>query len=179
MMFYRPVVLAALALAACLGLSSCQYHARRFAKATPPAGTVVQWPGKAYASVRAYCYDYTAEHPRSFFVDGRMHKGVMDPKGVPMSDAQVKTLLRCITVSQPVGPRTPCYAPHHAYVFYDAKGSVVAWFEMCFGCNQQVSYPAGTPEYVDRQGLWDLTAELGLPLGKGNQFYTDVCSVKR
>jgi hypothetical protein len=49
---------------------------------------------------------------------------------------------------------------------------------MCFGCNRQKSYPSGTPEYIDRQALWDLTAELGLPLGKGNAFYTEACRRK-
>jgi hypothetical protein len=129
--------------------------------------------------VRGFCYDYTAEHSRSFFVDGRMHKGVQDPTGVKLSPEQAQRLVRAITVSQPVGPRTPCYAPHHAFVFYDAQGTVVAWFEMCFGCNQQAAYPGVIPEYVDRQALWDLTGELGLPTGKGNKFYADICRGSR
>ena len=57
--------------------------------------------------------------------------------------------------------------------------SAVAVFEMCFGCNRQKSYPAGVPEYVNRQALWDLTTELGLPVGVGNKFYTDACNARR
>ena len=160
---------------ASLGLSSCQYHMRRFAKPSPTPGTVVQWPTKPFTEVRAYCYDYTSEMSRSFFVNGRMHKGVQDPKGVKLTAEQVKQLQKAITVSQPKGPRTPCYAPHHAFVYYDAQGKVVGWLEMCFGCNQQLSYPAGVPEYVDRIALWNLAGDLNLPLGKGNKFYADVC----
>ncbi len=165
-----------LALAATLSLCSCQYHFRRFAGASPAPGTVITWPGKSYSYVRGFCYDYLADDARSFFINGKMHKGVLDPKGVKLDADQVQRLVKGITVSQPKGPRTPCYAPHHAFVFYDAQGNVVAWFEMCFGCNQQRAYPAGTPEYVDRQALYQIASELGLPLGKGNKFYTDVCS---
>jgi hypothetical protein len=108
-----------------------------------------------------------------------MHHGVLDPKGVKLDADQVQRLVKAITVSQPKSRRTPCYAPHHAFVFYDAQGNVVSWFEMCFGCNQQRSYPAGTPEYVDREALWQIAGELKLPLGKGNKFYTDACRVRQ
>ena len=172
----RSLLAGALA-AALLPLCSCENTQHRFAAAFPSPGTVVNWPGVSYAQVRAFCYDYTQETSPSFFVNGRMHKGVMDPKGVTLNAMQTRRLMKLITTSQPKGPRTPCYAPHHAYVFYDAKGKVVAWFEMCFGCNQQRSHPGGTPEYVDRAGLWQLTAELGLPVGSGNKFYSKACSL--
>ena len=107
-----------------------------------------------------------------------MHPGVMDPRGVKLSPGQVDRLMKAITISQPRGDRSPCYQPHHAFVFYDAKGRVAAVFEMCFGCNRQKSWPLGIPEYINRQALWDLTAELGLPLGKGNAFYTQACRAR-
>ena len=172
--FALPLIALAL-----VSLSSCETTKHRFASASPAPGTVVNWPGVAYKEVRAYCYDYTAESSPSFFINGRMHKGVMDPKGVKLTDAQVKRLLPLLTTSQPRGARTPCYAPHHAFVFYDKAGKVAAYFEMCFGCNQQRSHPGGTPEYIDREALWKFTSELGLPLGKGNQFYTEACRAGR
>jgi hypothetical protein len=155
-----------------LGLSSCANHFRKFAPAHPAPGTSTNWPGKPFAYVKAYCYDYTAG-PTSFMHEGKMHPAVMDPEGVRLSADQVKRLLRAATISQPKATRTPCYAPHHAFVFYTEKGETVAVFEMCFGCNSQQFYPPGGPEYVDRQALWDLTGELGLPLGKGDLFYRD------
>lgn len=142
---------------------------------SPAPGTRANWPGKPFKEVRAYCYDYTAEKESSFFIDGRMHRGVMDPSGVKLSEPQVKRLLTALTVSHDKQARTPCYKPHHAFVFYGAGGEVVAVFEMCFGCNKFVETPEGLPEYVDTAALYQLTAELGLPLGQGNAFYTEAC----
>lgn len=160
----------------CSVLTSCEGYARKFAGPSPAPGTVVRWPGVAFTEVRAYCYDYTAGPVSDFVHQGRMHPGVMDTKGVKLAPDQVARLMKAITVSQPKGARTPCYKPHHAFVFFDVQGKVAAVFEMCFGCNRQKSWPGGTPEYVDRQALWDLTAELGLPLGAGNAFYTQACA---
>ena len=162
-------------LSLCISLCSCEAYVHRFAAASPTPGTVVKWPGVPFQEVRAYCYDFTVGPVSDFVHEGRIHPGVMDPKGVKLTPAQVAKLMRVITVSQPKGPRTPCYKPHHAFVFFDAQGKVAAVFEMCFGCNRQKSTPAGTPEYIDRTALWDLTAELGLPLGQGNAFYTRAC----
>jgi len=150
-------------------LSSCQ------SPPSPAPGTRVNWPGVPFKTVRAYCYDYTAERRSSFWAEGRMHKGVMDPKGVALSPAQVKRLLTDITVSQPAQQRSSCYKPHHAFMFFDAGGQVAAVFEMCFGCNQFVATPPGVPTYIDNTDLYRLTHELGLPLGTGNEFYTQAC----
>lgn len=163
-----------LALSMGLALPSCVYFGVN-APPVPPPGTQVRWPGRQFSEVRAYCYDYTAEKDRSFFVNGRMHAGVMDPKGVKLSEAQVHRLLRNLTVSQPKQARTPCYKPHHAFVFYDAHGQVAGVFEMCFGCNKFRETPDGLPEYVDTPALQALVQELGLPFGVGNEFYTDAC----
>lgn len=153
-------------------LSSCANYASVFAPASPAPGTRVSWPNVAYTEVRGYCYDYTAEKESSFFINGRMHSGVKNAEGVKLSSMQTKRLLAALTVSQPKQKRTACYKPHHAYVFYDAKGKAVAVFEMCFGCNKFVATPGGTPEYVDYNELLALTKELGLPYGNGNKFYT-------
>lgn len=150
-------------------LSSCQ------SPPSPAPGSRMNWPTVPFKTVRAYCYDYTAEHRSSFWADGRMHKGVMDPNGVVLSPAQVKRLLTAVTVSQPAQQRSSCYKPHHAFMFFDAGGRVVAVFEMCFGCNQFVATPPGVPVYIDTTDLYRLTHELGLPLGTGNEFYTQAC----
>jgi hypothetical protein len=134
-----------------------------------------KWPGVAYDEVRAYCYDYTAERGSAFIQGNRLHAGVMDPQGVKLSKAQTNSLVSILTTSTPKEARTRCYKPHHAFVFYKG-GKSVAVFEMCFGCNKWVATPDwGIPEYIDRSALWNLTAELGLPLdskGKGNDFYS-------
>ena len=157
-------------------LPSCVYFGVN-APPRPAPGTQVQgWPGKAFTEVRGYCYDYTVEKERSFFVNGRMHAGVKDPKGVKLTPAQVGRLIKAITTSFGKQARTPCYKPHHAFVFYDATGKVVGVFEMCFGCNKFRETPDGLPEYVDTGALQGLVQELGLPFGQGNPYYTEACS---
>ncbi|MEZ0275959.1 MAG: hypothetical protein ACAH88_13720 [Roseimicrobium sp.] len=165
-----------LSLLLALSLPSCVYFGVN-APPKPAPGTQVQgWPQAAFTEVRGYCYDYTAEDDSSFFVNGRMHRGVLDAKGVKLSPPQVIRLLNAITTSHGKQARTPCYKPHHAFVFYDATGRSVAVFEMCFGCNKFQETPDGLPEYVDTPALYTLCQELGLPLGQGNAFYTEVCS---
>lgn len=165
----QKLLLVAAALCAAV-LSSCQSTAP-----SPAVGTRVNWPGVAFKEVRAYCYDYTAEWRSSFWAEGRMHQGVMDPKGVKLSSAQVKRLMDIVTTSAPASERRGCYKPHHAFMFFDGQGKVVAVFEMCFGCNRFVATPGGVPEYIDKAALYQLTHDLGLPLGVGNKFYTDAC----
>ncbi len=171
-MTFRFSLRAAAALAMLL-LASCAGESRFSPDASPAPGTRVNWPGVPYAEVRGYCYDYTAEFSRHFFVNGRMHKGVMDPKGIKLTAAQTKQLLDDITISQPKAYAGGCYRPHHAFVFYDASGKVAAVFEMCFACNAYVATPTGLPQYINRDDLWILTQRIGLPVGHGNQFYTD------
>jgi hypothetical protein len=156
-------------------LTSCSNYREVFAPPSPAVGTKVNWPRAPFAEVRGYCYDYTAEKEESFFINGRMHQGVMDPRGVKLSADQTRRLMRAITVSQDKQERTPCYKPHHAFVFYDSAGKVVALLEMCFGCNKWVETPDGLPEYIDKDALWALCQELGLPTGVGNPFYTEAC----
>ncbi len=173
-MTFRSALSAVIAPAMLL-LASCAGNSRFSPDASPAVGTRVNWPGVPFAEVRGYCYDYTAEFSRHFFVNGRMHKGVMDPKGVKLTKAQTKRLLDDIAVSQPKAYAGGCYKPHHAYVFYDAAGKSVGVFEMCFACNEYVATPDGLPRYINRTDLWQLTREIGLPVGTGNQFYTDAC----
>ena len=160
-------------------LSSCSVYEGVFAEASPAPGTKVNWPGKSFKTVKAYCYDYTAEADPAFLINGRMHKGVMNPNGTTLSPAQVDRLMKIITVSAPRSKRTSCYKPHHAFVFYGDKGQVVAELDMCFGCNKFVETPDGLPEYFETEALYNLVGELGLPLGVGNKFYTEACSAGR
>ena len=174
----RPLLLA-FSLACLATLPSCIAYRGVGASASPAPGTHVSWPNVAFTEVRGYCYDYTAESDFSFLINGRMHQGVMNPKGAKLSPAQTKRLLEALTVSRPKQERTACYKPHHAFLFFNAKGQVVASFEMCFGCNKFTATPGGVPEYIGYSELYQLCKELGLPLGKGNKFYTDACRQKR
>ena len=176
----KPIsaLFAAVAVLCALSFSSCTYFGVN-APPVPAVGTRTNWPPANFSEVRGYCYDYTAEEKRSFFVNGRMHSGVMDSRGVTLRPDQVRRLLEAVNVSHGKQARTPCYKPHHAFVFYDAQGKVAAVFEMCFGCNKFHETPEGLPEYVNTGEIYALCKELGLPLGEGNQFYKDVCQLRR
>lgn len=177
-MIYRSFA-SLFAIVCALALPACSSYQSVFAPPSPAVGTKVNWPGVPFSEVRAYCYDYTAEEQGSFFINGRMHKGVMNPQGAKLNQAQTAKLLAAVTVSQDKQERTPCYKPHHAFVFYDKSGKVAAVFEMCFGCNRWVETPNGAPEYIDKAALWSLCQDLGLPTGVGNKFYTDACNAGR
>ena len=164
-----------LSLAFAAVLPSCAVYRGVGASPSPAVGTKVSWPNVAFTEVRGYCYDYTAESNSAFLHDGRMHAGVKDPKGVKLTPAQTRRLIEALTISQAKQTRTACYKPHHAFVFYDAKGKSAAVFEMCFGCNKFIATPGGVPEYINYDALYALCKELGLPLGEGNAFYTEAC----
>lgn len=140
----------------------------------PVTGVPVVWPGRIFASVKAFVYDCDADKSVSFFqADGRQHQGVIG-SGVTLNPAQVRRLLGTLTLATPRQHRTACYVPHHAFVFYDSAGQPVAHAEVCFNCTLVKSTPAGLPPNVDFAALWDLLQESGVPTGPGRQFYKDL-----
>ena len=145
-------------------LSSC---------ATAPVSSVpVVWPTRKSATVRAFVYDCDAD---SFFQkNGSVHRGVINGPGVLLTEAQVQRLMPALTTPTPRQHRTACYLPHHAFLFYDASGHVVAHSEICFTCTIQRSSPAGLPEHINFQAVWDILREADVPCGDGSQFYKDL-----
>jgi len=146
----------------------------------PAAGSpAVTWPTMPYATVRAFAYDCDADVTRDFIQPGgRIAKGVLNPPGALLTRAQMQQLQKAITVPQEKSLRTPCYAPHHAFVFYDAAGNRVAHLEICFMCNKHRAYPAGLPAFIDMQTLADIIYENGVPYGKGRDYYSDLYKQK-
>jgi len=135
----------------------------------------VVWPKQPYTSVRAFAYHCDADVSRAFMQPGmRYAKGVLNAPGAELSPTQVRRLQTAITVPQTESMRTPCYAPHHAFVFYDAAGKPVAHLEICFMCNKHRAFPSGLPAYIDMQTLATIIKELGVPLGQGRDFYKDI-----
>ena len=148
-------------------LSSCA--------SAPVSGVPVAWPPAKFASVRAFVYDCDADKTVSFFQkDGATHRGVINGQGALLSETQVRRLMPALTTETVRKHRTACYLPHHAFLFYDAAGRVVAHTEICFTCTIQRSSPVGLPEHINFQAVWDLLRELGVPCGAGSQFYKDL-----
>jgi len=145
------------------------------ASAPSPAGGGGAWPPAKFASVRAFVYDCDADGTRHFFQkDGALARGIINGPGVLLTEAQVKRLLPALTTETPRDHRTACFLPHHAFVFYDAGGRVVAHTEVCFTCTIQQSFPAGLPGHIQFQKVWDILLEAGVPCGEGSQFYKDL-----
>lgn len=148
-------------------LSSCA--------SAPVSGIPVAWPPAKFSTVRAFVYDCDADDTKGFFQkNGAVAKGVINGPGALLSPAQVQRLLPALTTETPRKNHTACYLPHHAFVFYDAAGRVVAHAEICFNCTIQRSFPAGLPGHINFQAVWDLLRELGVPCGDGSQFYRDL-----
>lgn len=148
-------------------LSSCA--------SAPVSSVPVAWPPARFSTVRAFVYDCDADQSVGFFQkDGRVAKGVINGPGVVLSDAQVRRLMPALTTPAKRKNHSACFIPHHAFVFYDAAGRVVAHTEICFNCSAQKSYPAGLPDSINYQAVWDLLRELGVPCGDGSQFYKDL-----
>ncbi len=142
---------------------------------TPLSGVPVVWPTAAFSSVRVFAYDCDADETVGFFQkNGSRAKGVINHPGQLLTAAQVKLLLPALTTETRRKNHTACFIPHHAVVFYNASGQVVAHTEICFNCSVQRSYPSGLPESIHYQSVWDLFRELGVPCGDGSQFYKDL-----
>ncbi len=148
-------------------LSSCA--------SAPVSGVPVAWPPAAFASVRAFVYDCDADQSVGFFQkDGRLAKGIINGPGALLTASQVSRLMLALTTETVRKHRTACYLPHHAFVFYDDSGRIVAHTEICFTCTIQRSFPAGLPRHIDFQTVWDILREAGVPCGDGSQFYKDL-----
>lgn len=141
-----------------------------------PGAKPVSWPPQGYTSVRGYAYHCDAEGLSRDFMQpgGQLHKGVLQPAGVQLNADQIQRLQSAMTTPFTKSWRTPCYAPHHAFVFYNAQGKAVAHLEICFTCNKFIAHPSGLPEYIDMNTLWTIVRELGLPAGSGKDFYKNI-----
>lgn len=145
------------------------------ASSPEPVGHPVKWPTAKFATVKAYAYHCDAEEGREFVKPGgRLHVGILNPGPRELSPEQVERLISYITIPQAKSHRTPCYVPHHSFVFFDAQGRPVANFDVCFTCNKHQAFPAGAVEYPDMHRLYALVQELGLPTGTGKYFYRDL-----
>jgi hypothetical protein len=148
-------------------LTGCSTAAR------PARSSATPWPPVPYKSVRAFVYDCEAEQHNMTFLDkgNRMHKGVINAPGAPLSPAQVKRLVATTNTPATRNKYKPCYVPHHAIVFYDEADHPVANLEICFTCNRHIATPSGTPEIIDYGSLWALMHELNVPAQRGEGYY--------
>lgn len=122
-----------------------------------PAKRGGRFPGAGYAEVRGYAYRFVHDLLRGgedarcgggrqavLTSKGELCPTVVAP-GVKLSEEQAARLVALAEQPDPEVRRivTRCeFDPHHAFVFYDARGVPVAELLVCFSCGQWDLLPA-------------------------------------
>lgn len=135
------------------------------------------WPPKPFTHVVAYCYDYTKD-PRGvsiIFKDGTHHAGIIAPYTRRLNDGQTKRLLKLLNtqVDYPYGD-VDCYDPHHAFVFYDAQWTPVAWIDICFECEDYHPIPKLTIDEANLPALMKFVKDMKLPYFEKEKDYLEL-----
>ena len=127
------------------------------------------WPGKSFATVRAFAWPATEGTSVLVEPDLTTAPGAIDAEGKLLTDDQVARLIAASTRPRPPG-RTNialCVEPHYAFIFYDRSGRPVAFVELSIryrGYRISPDVADLEPHYGD---LASLCRELGLPFEKG------------
>ena len=126
------------------------------------------WPPFAFSEVRAFAWP-DEEISEAVILPGMTLKpNPLNKNGSVLSPSQIARLLLAIKSGYPGYPLGACYNPHNAFLFYDANGRPVAFFEVCFGCFNYNFGPQKTAQ-TRGVGLLSLAAifdELKLPMGE-------------
>jgi len=132
-----------------------------------PLFAAAPWPGVKYTEVRAYAWsdaipsDILLIKPDWSFVDG-----VLNKEGALLNARQTKSLLAAESRRRIDRGVAGCYAPHNAFVFYNAEKKPVAFLEICFDCFGSRCSPVDEEGDPDFGALATIFSELKLPIGK-------------
>lgn len=109
--------------------------------------TSLYFPHKDFVKVIGYTYNEglnegNAEYFTIYDARKKKFAKTINPVHTVLTKSQTDTLLSILndTVAFTWG-QAGCYMPHHAFVFYDAKEKPVALIDICFMCDQTVSWP--------------------------------------
>ena len=136
--------------------------ASRVEPAPPRAGA--NWPGLAYAEVRAYYHKDPGVLLDAILQEGAIQKLAANKDGAPLTTDQTKRLLAAVAGNYKTYEKYMCFDPRHAFIFYDEHHKAVAAIEVCFDCYGMYMTPGGMPERIDFPAIADLVNELELPL---------------
>lgn len=62
-------------------------------------------------------------------------------KRTVLDKTQFDNLFNLLYNSELATSRASCYNPRHGIIFYDTKGSIIGFLEICFECNRIYSFP--------------------------------------
>lgn len=129
------------------------------------------WPGIAYAEVRAYAWPLDLNVDEVILDGLKVRPGALKKSGAVLSPEQTTRLLAAQKRKVMARPKAGCYVPHNAFVFYNAQRQPVAFLEICFDCLGDRSAPAlpadGDPDFL---ALAKIFSELQLPFGRFKTF---------
>lgn len=134
-----------------------------------------EWLPHKIHEVRAFAYDYTQGDKGANLVVAKntLHLGVINPGGALLSKDQSKRLQSALVTKQKRKKGAFCYDPHHGFVFYDRKGNMMGYIELCFQCGNVKSAPKGLPNVEwNWAEIRAILKELKIPIAKDNDAYT-------
>ena len=136
--------------------------------APPTTRAAAGWPGVPYTEVRAYAWPAAVEKGAVVGIRNGLVPGSVNPRGVPLNDAQVRRLLAALDSWPRAYPPFSCHIPRNAFVFRQ-DGKIVAVLEICFDCMNQRSETAAEANRrfprLNLPALAGLCEELGVPVG--------------
>lgn len=108
-------------------------------------GIAPVWPGVEYSYVKLYLYNLDNQLYGKYqpVKNGKLDETIIEP-GLEVPTQFVTELLTILNGDTRVLNEglSKCYEPHHAFVFYDDKGKIVASSDVCFLCQGVRFYPA-------------------------------------
>jgi hypothetical protein len=149
------VVILALALLAC-----------RSSPAKPPPLTTHDWGVVKFTEVRAFRMNWDGDGMNDELIraeDGTLNKTRRPKQGIVLTASQIERLHQAVTTSDDT-PVAGCFLPHHAFVFYDARGTIVSTLDVCFICGHVNSEPVALVKATNMGALKTLIEDVGLPI---------------
>jgi hypothetical protein len=131
---------------------------------TTPSRVDTNWPGLAYAEVRAYYHKDPEVLLDTLLQEGVIQNLAANKDGARLTADQTQRLLAAVAGNYKAYKKFMCFDPRHAFIFYDEHHKAVAAIEVCFDCYGMYMTPGGMPERIDFPAVADLVSELGLPL---------------
>lgn len=125
------------------------------------------WGFIKFSEVRAYRTNWEEQSAIEFIVteDGQLNRTRIPHDGIPLDASQVARLHSAIATAHPEPDViAACFNPHHAFVFYDESGKIIAYVDLCFQCGNYRYHPDGFSRSIDWGALESLVKELGMPI---------------
>lgn len=105
---------------------------------------VYNWPNVDYAYARAYVYNLKSDlHGHHAPVKGGKLDSSLVTNGILLDKKYINLVKETVASNGAIliDGLSECYIPHHAIIYYSAKGDVVAWMSACLTCDGIRIYP--------------------------------------